>query len=422
MKQRDRMSRVGKKGDTGRSLLCFLVLGGAAVSGQEAGPGRREVSSLPARRAGISSRRGRVHPQLRDRFPGTGAAPMGTGGPASPFLVPVSLRRRNSVRARQTTDHRRQRDLAGIPARFGRHWNLDYTPTLRYYSNSQFHDGFDNSVRLIGGAVYEDWVLGLSQTYASSSTPLVETGEQTDTESYVTALTANYRFNSKFSVDLSMDQNFLSAAGFESSKTWSTMDWLNYQFWPRLDASIGAGGGYIAVNTGSDMTFEDVQGRVSWRATDKLSLQVHAGVDIREFMTGGESDLVSPIFGATLSYQAFEHTSLSLLADRYVNPSVFQNLITETTTITLSFSQRLLKQLDLTLRGTYYNVAYTAAAASAIANRTDNNYGFNARLSTPFLKRGTFSLTYQLNDNSSTAPGYTFSSNQVGGGAGPYRF
>ena len=50
--------------------------------------------------------------------------------------------------------------------------------------------------------------------------------------------------NSKMSLDLALNQNFVSADQFSSYNEWSTMDWLNYQFWPRLNAALGAGGGY----------------------------------------------------------------------------------------------------------------------------------------------------------------------------------
>src|SRR5579872_32629 len=137
----------------------------------------------------------------------------------------------------------------GMVLSLGSHWSLDYTPTLTYYSSRQFRNTFDQSVGLTGGAAYEDWIFALAQSYAASSAPLVETGTQTDTKTYSTALSASHRLNSKISLDLTLNQNFTEAYQFSGAREWSTMDWLNYQFWARLDAGIGAGAGYVNEDT-----------------------------------------------------------------------------------------------------------------------------------------------------------------------------
>ena len=309
----------------------------------------------------------------------------------------------------------------GVTFGIGSHWNLDYTPTLIYYSSKQFHDTLDQSVTLTGGTSYEDWIFGVTQGYASASDPLVETGTQTSTEAYTTALSASYLINSVMSLDFSVNQNLDSAQQFTSSRTWSTMEYLNYQFWPRLNAGIGAGFEYDNVSVGPDMTAEQLQVRVSWRAVDKLSLVVHGGGADRQFLGGGVSDTISPVFGAAISYQPFEFTSLSLTADRSVSPSYFQSQAADTSTVGVSLTQRLLKKFTLTAGGDYTQVSYLASAANVASGRSDAYYSFNTRLSWEFLKRATAALTYQYSVNTSTAAGFTFNSSQIGLELG-YRF
>ena len=308
----------------------------------------------------------------------------------------------------------------GLLVGIGSHWALDYTPTWRYYSNKQFRDTLDHNVILTGGTTYEDWVLGLSQSYISSSTPLVETGQQTEQQSWLTALKASYRFNSKMTMDLTLDQDIVSAQDFTSYHEWSTLDWLNYQFWPRLDAGLGAGFGYVNVDAGSDMTYEQFQGRFRWRATDKLSFQVHGGLEDRQFLSGGAGNLLNPIAGGLLQYQPFEATKLSLMADRTVAVSYFQNQTTESTEVTGDFNQRLLKRFFLDLAGGYHTVKYVGAGAAATARR-DDYYTFNVRLSCSFRQRGTAAVFYQYSNDASSVPGFSFASNQVGFEIG-YRF
>src|ERR1700722_20045129 len=198
----------------------------------------------------------------------------------------------------------------GILFDLGTHWTLDYTPTLIYYQNHNFKNEFNNAATLTGATSYEDWALGLSQSYSSSSSPEAETGTQTDQQTYSTALTASYAFNSKFSLDMSVSQDFSfvdnafgstnAVNNSQDTRDWATMEWLNYTFWPRLNSGIVAGAGYANVNTGPDQTDKQLQGRVNWRTTDKISFEVNAGFEDIQFLASGMSDLLNPTFGAAI--------------------------------------------------------------------------------------------------------------------------
>ena len=82
---------------------------------------------------------------------------------------------------------------------------------------------------------------GSSKVTDEINAPSSVTASQTRTKTYNTALTGSYTMNSKMSLDLALDQNIVSADQFSSFSEWSTMDWLNYQFLPRLNAAVGAG-------------------------------------------------------------------------------------------------------------------------------------------------------------------------------------
>ncbi len=309
----------------------------------------------------------------------------------------------------------------GFLLELGSHWNLDYTPTWRFYSDKNFQDTLDHSVRLTGGTAYEDWIFGLSQAYVSSSTPLIETGTQTEQETYSTALNASYRMNSKMSLDLGIGQMFRYTRDFQNSREWSTLDWLNYQFFPRLDVAIGAGFGYVDVDTGPDMTYEQLQGRINWRATDKISFQIHGGAEDRQFLTNGVSDLINPVLGVVVQYQPFTVTKISVHANRVVAVSYFLNQVVESTSVGGSLNQRLFNKLYLDFGGEYHTDKYVDTANSVFQGRTDDYYSLNVRLSYLFLKHGTFAVLYQYSDNSSSQSGFAYLSRQVGIELG-YRF
>ena len=295
----------------------------------------------------------------------------------------------------------------------GSHLTLDCTPTWTLYSNKKFNDTFENAAGLTWGGAYNSWVFGVSQSYAASSAPTIQTGTQTSQENYLTAVSASYNFNSKMSMDLAANQNFNFADQLESYREWSTLDWLNYQFWPRLGVAAGVGLGYDDVPSSPDMLFEQYQGRVQWRATDKISFQLHGGVEDRQFHGGGQSDLISPVFDGTIQYQPFEVTKLSLSAQRSVSPSFFQDQTTENTSFSGDLNQRLLGNFYLDFNGGYQVTKYTTSASNVAVNRKDDYYFLNAKISCNLLKRGTIAAFCQLGDNSSSA-GYGFESRQFG--------
>ena len=303
---------------------------------------------------------------------------------------------------------------AGVLLQVGSHWALDYSPLWLFYSNREFSNTFGQTASLMGGTTYNDWALGLSQSYSDSSSPTAATASQTRTISYATALNGSYAMNSKMSLDLTLNQQFESADQFSSYNEWSTLDWLNYQFWPRFSASLGMGGGYVNESSSPDITFQQFQGRILWRASDKISLQLAGGVEVLQFLSGGAAPLVNPIFGATIQYQPFEQTRFSVTGSRTVSSSYLQNQVTENMGVTADLNQRLLGKLFLDLSGGYQLVKYVSSVNTSSSSRQDDLYTFNAQLSRAFLKRGTIAVLYQLSEDNSSQAGYSFTSHQVG--------
>jgi hypothetical protein len=294
----------------------------------------------------------------------------------------------------------------------GAHWTLDYTPSFTFYSDKNFKNTVGQSVSLRGGTVYEDWILGLSQTYIYSKSPQIETGSQTENQTYATSLTASHALNSKVSVDLGVNQDLNFPSGYQSSKEWSTMDWVNYEFWPRLVVGAGAGAGYT-VSTPNSVN-EQLQGRVNWRATDKISFGISGGAEFTQFTDGGGSPLINPIFSGSIQYQPFEHTEFSFSASRTVNTSYYQNQVTENTSINGGVNQRLLQRFNLSVSGGYNWTTYVGAATGANANSPSDYYSINVSLGTAVLKRGSVSVFYTYSQNITDEAGQGYVSNQVG--------
>jgi hypothetical protein len=313
----------------------------------------------------------------------------------------------------------------GLTANLGRHWTIDYTPTLNFYSSSQFGQSVDHSLSLNGATHYEDWDFGLSQSFSSSSDPNTETAAQTSQQSYGTTLSAAYAFNDKWVGNASLNQNISLVSGFQNSYAWSTQEGATYVFSPRLNAGLSVGGGYTTVsdsgtNSNPDSVNEVIQVNGAWRATDKISLQGSVGFNEEQFLAAGYDDSLSPIFGAAVQYQPFLVTQISLSANRTTGASDYfvEAQSSDITTVNLNLSQRILVKYRLNLGIGYSRTEYTTTLSTksvSLGNaRTDNGYTFSAGFGRSFLKHGNWLVTYAYNDNESSDTGYSQHSNQIG--------
>jgi len=302
----------------------------------------------------------------------------------------------------------------GVLLSFGPHWTIDYTPTYYNYSSSKFSDHLDQALHLSFGTAYKDWVLNLSHTYIASSSPIVETGQQTDQENHNTSLDAFYSFNSKWSLEAGVVQNLRFTPQFNDLHEWSTTDWLIYQYAPRLQLSAGVSATYDDVETGADMTSEQLLGRINWIAGDKTVFEVHGGLEDRQLLQASANDLINPVFGATITYVPFTFTDIKISADRIISPTFFNNQVTEHIDFKGSVRQRLFSRLFFTVTGDYSSVDYVSTTAGLPSVRHDNYYSVNFRLTTAVLKRGSISVFYTLSNNSSDNAQFAFNSNQEG--------
>ena len=314
----------------------------------------------------------------------------------------------------------------GIFMSVGDHWTLDYTPTKTVYLNDKLRDTFDHSVRLTGGTRVGEWIFKLEKTYVSSSSILVETATQTEREFHGTVLRAYYPFSSEMSLESEIHQNFqfleqpptvpLPPTPLQqNSREWSTLNWVNYQFWPGLNSAIGVGGGHISVDpTGTDMTYEQAQARIRWKATNKIYFVLEGGGENWQFDNSPIGDQLNPIYKAIIQYSPFESTWLGLLYEHRTSPSYFEGLVTETSTARAYWQQRLLQKFKLIVGAQYGEIDYMASQANAITG-TDSFYTTDIRLVAPVLGRGTISALWQFGKNASSRPGgYGIESTTIG--------
>lgn len=303
---------------------------------------------------------------------------------------------------------------AGVLMTLGTHWSLDYSPTWTFYSNSAFRDTVSHAVSLSGRTEVGDWNLGLSQTYATGSPTLVETGAQTKQETYATSVDASYRLGPRTMIDLGASQSVRLSTGFTNTREWSSQDSLHYAVTEGMDTALVVGAGYVDVTPGPNMQYVQPQVQMSVQATPKLALTLRGGMEHRTFNTSRARSLNNPIMSASVEYAPEEATHLSLGVSRSVSASYFSNEVIRSTGWNAGFDQRLLGVLHLSAGYGHQEASYLSPVAGVATSRRDRYDSFNVRLGTAFLKRGSAGVLYQFSRNGSNSSGYGFNSHQIG--------
>ena len=302
----------------------------------------------------------------------------------------------------------------GLTFQLGPRWTADYTASLKFYSNDAYEDTVDHHVSLSGWAAWHRWRLTAGYAYASTSSPLIETAAQTEQDTHNARLGADYALSDRTTLELSAAQVLRFTTAYTDSCTWSTTDWINYQWQPRLAVAVGAGFAYDQLDPGTDMTSQRVLGRVRGEAARKLSYTLEGGVEIRQFLDTDASSKLSPTVQGAIDYQLAEHTTVSLFGSHDIGTSYFSDQFTETSTVGASVRQRLLRHLSLGVSGGYNFTSYSSTYATDTVEREDDRAYFEVSLSTLLRKRISVSAFYRYTDNSSDNAGYSLEGNQGG--------
>jgi len=323
----------------------------------------------------------------------------------------------------------------GLTLNLGTHWVLSYNPSYAVYSNPNFRNTLSESALVSGNTTYGDWSFRLSQSYAYTDTPLVETGKQTTEEAYATVLGATYQMSGQCSLQALANQNFRFTDLFDNLEEWTGSLWLDDQIIPQLRLGLGLTGGYDDLSVGSSMPFEMVQGRITFNPGAKLSLALSGGVEESEFVHPSAPSLLNPTFSASLIYRPLPNTSLNLTASRSVTPSFYANEIEVVTGVNALIRQQLSPKFSLSLLASYSSQPLTSIEPAplpqfflgppplrALTVVENNNYtSVSVTLSYAVISRGILSVFYTSSDNSSGQANFKYSSTQVGVSAN-YRY
>jgi hypothetical protein len=309
---------------------------------------------------------------------------------------------------------------------------LDYAPSIFLFADHSESNAVQHLIRLEGQYRFSRLTLTFSQdvqlldgTNLTSTTSAgsggaptlnLDAGGNTAVNVYTTLANFNYDLTGKTSVSGGIHWDTWDYEnGLISSSTFSGNLYFNYTYSPKLVVGIGATGGYNWVDSPSpDQTFEQINVRLTYQLTGKISLNAMAGVEFRQF-EGNNGDHVSPVYEIGATYQPFDGTTFSLRGTRHtMNSAVFAEQDYSSTNIVFGARQRLFQRIYLGVTAGYENSDYFSTVNFASATRTDDYFFVEPAVDVMVTRWLTVGAYYLHRENESNVGGFSFKDNQVG--------
>lgn len=253
--------------------------------------------------------------------------------------------------------------------------------------------------------------LNVAASYGAGGT--VDTGERENGGSYVASLTANYPFSEKLSFSLTVSGASSSYENLLSSSDAQLSAFIDYTWTPKFKVGVGGSYGTTKAEQGEKQTSQQVLVRATYTATDKLSVNGSAGVEMRDTEGGGN---LSPVFSIGAAYRPFDRTTVSLdLSQQIYTSAVLDGQNYTATNVTLGVGQQLFPRLSFSMSVGYQYSEYTGATQGVDATRSDKYLFFRSSLDWEVARWARLGTFYEFSNSESTGEGARpFSRNRFG--------
>jgi hypothetical protein len=324
-----------------------------------------------------------------------------------------------------------------IVGRQGNYIRLDYAPSIFLYIDHDDDDAIQHLIRLEGQHTFGRLTLGLSQDVQILHGGHLDTSTL-DPSAIAIAGTINAGVNGRTHVDLYQtnvgasydlsDKTFLSGAFHYRLNDFNTLIssdefygnlFFNYKYSPKLAFGLGGGGGVMTVDIGPDQTFEEGLVRVTYQLTGKISLNAHAGVQVRQFDSddGSRSDRVSGVYEIGAVYQPFEGTMITLRGNsRVLASAIVANSDFLATNVLVGVRQRLWQRVYVGLTAGYEHADYfnTVPGVGGAATRDDDYFLIEPAVDVMVTRWFTVGAYYLYRTNDSPIERFDYYENQIG--------
>jgi hypothetical protein len=253
---------------------------------------------------------------------------------------------------------------------------ISYSPGFVFYQEHPGNDTFEQNGSFLYGYHGSRSDLVVTQQYASIQNSAPDEGDLVKVHEYLTTIKFDYMLTAKMSATLRAQQQIIDYDEGFASKQWTGSAYVNYEVMPKTTLSLGGLFGAADLD-GPNQTFEQINGRVVYTPTEKLSFNATAGGEFRQTQ-GYAGTTVTPVFSAGFTYNPWDNTNVTATAYREYNYSAkFFGEDYLATGTAVSLTQGFGQKVSATLSASYENAAY-ADNLEDEANDINYNY-FTAR-------------------------------------------
>ena len=309
---------------------------------------------------------------------------------------------------------------------------LDYAPGAIFYVDHSGANSLQHVIRLQGQYQFPRLSITLRQDVelleGSNLNSLSSTGRnpvpdvRLDTGGDIA--TNIYTTNGTFAYDLT-GKTFLSGGiqysvrdyhrSLIGSERLSGNLLINYKYGPKLVIGLGGTVGYDWVDSNPNQLYEQINARISYEPSGKVSIEASGGIEFRQFEGSSSSGAhVSPVYELEVNYQPFDGTTLTLSGSgRTRNSAVLTGQNYVQTSIAISGRQRILQRIYVALAVGYENLSYFRTLDGGDAGREDKYFFVQPAIDLMLTRYCTLGV-YYLHRQDDTIPIFEFNDNQFG--------
>lgn len=296
------------------------------------------------------------------------------------------------------------------PATVGNSFLLRYTPTATFFDRRSDQNSFDQDLEIDGRMRTAKTLFEVEARFQTLSSPDIDVGDRIDREVYSAFADLSHSLTEKIAIDSRLDFDHTTYQGGLNFTDIGERIALDYKWTPKTTVGIAAAVGLTDVEEGADQYYEQGLLHVRYVPTEKISIDILGGVEVRQISNGPERTM--PVFSVQASYAAGQSTVILLNAARRMETSaLFASQNIERTTVELSVRQLLWQKVYVTLGGGYQHAEYVDASASGAAHRADD-YGYLGVSSAMDITRWcSLRLSYRYENNHSSIADFAFARN-----------
>lgn len=298
------------------------------------------------------------------------------------------------------------------------YFDIFYAPSGDLYADHSAQDSFNQRAGALYQHRFSKLTLSLEQTYDRQAQTVAAVGNLVTLSTYVTKASASYDYSDKLSINGTFTENVVDyeTSGYSNSNESVADAFFLYKLDSKLSIGIGPKIGWLDVSSAPNQTYEQILARVNYLYSGKLSFNLAAGAEDRQYQGPVTGDKVSPVFTLSASYLPFPYTTLTLTGQRQYNPSYnFYGQDYIATSVSFNGRHQFCRHFYYNLGLGYENDNYEGAGIDVVGpNRQDNYYfattGFDWNPNS-WLQA---SIYYKYQRDESNFNAFSFNDNQVG--------